>query len=326
MTTFSQATAHGKINLHLGVGAARADGYHDLVTVFQSVDTHDTVTLVEDEYDFPRVDGSAAVNLECVSHVRGEVPEDPSNLAWRAFDLVVDDYADRHGARDLPPVSIRIDKRIPVAGGMAGGSADAAATLVAADDFLARAYGVAGLGRNRLVELGASLGADVPFTLVGGTALGTGRGDQLTTMLSRGKYHWALILSKQGLSTPKVFGKLDELRDKRPELTPSLETRAVAEALIQGDPFALGAALHNDLQAAALSLKPDLRRVLELGKEAGAIAGVVSGSGPTCAFLCEDAAAVDQLIVRLSLELPGTSGLRVSGPAEGAYLGSPAGR
>ena len=312
MTTLSQATAHGKINLHLGVGAARADGYHDLVTVFQSVDTHDTVTLREDEYDFPRVDGSAAVSLECDSRVRGEVPEDPGNLAWRAFDLVVDD--------------LHIDKRIPVAGGMAGGSADAAATLLAADDFLARTYGVASLGRARLVELGASLGADVPFTLVGGTALGTGRGDHLTTMLSRGKYHWALILSKEGLSTPKVFGKLDELRAKRPELTPSLETRAVAEALIQGDPFALGAALHNDLQAAALSLKPDLRRVLELGKDTGAIAGVVSGSGPTCAFLCEDAAAVDQLIVRLSLELPGTSGLRVSGPAEGAYLGSPAGR
>ncbi|AGS34319.1 4-diphosphocytidyl-2-C-methyl-D-erythritol kinase [Corynebacterium maris DSM 45190] len=326
MTNLSRATAHGKINLHLGVGAAREDGYHDLVTVFQSVDTHDTVTLLKDEYDFPRVDGSAAVSLECVSHVRGEVPEDPGNLAWRAFDLVVDDYANRYGTRELPPVSIRIDKRIPVAGGMAGGSADAAAALLAADDFLARTYGVAGLGRGRLVELGASLGADVPFTLVGGTALGTGRGDHLTTMLSRGKYHWALILSKQGLSTPKVFGKLDELRGKRPELTPALETRAVAEALIQGDPFALGAALHNDLQAAALSLKPDLRRVLELGKESGAIAGLVSGSGPTCAFLCEDAATVDQLIVRLSLELPGTSGLRVSGPAEGAYLGSPAGR
>ncbi|HZK32597.1 MAG TPA: 4-(cytidine 5'-diphospho)-2-C-methyl-D-erythritol kinase [Corynebacterium sp.] len=323
MTQLARATAHGKINLHLGVGAVRPDGYHDLVTVFQSVDARDTVTLLEDEYDFPRVEGSAAVSLECVSQVRGEVPEDPGNLAWQAFDLVVDEYARRHGPRELPPVRIRIDKRIPVAGGMAGGSADAAAALLAADDLLSHLHQVPGLGRPRLLELGASLGSDVPFTLVGGTALGTGRGDQLTTMLSRGTYHWALILSRQGLSTPRVFAKLDELRAKRPELTPSLHTRAVAEALAQGDPLALGAALHNDLQSAALSLQPELRRVLDLGREAGALAGIVSGSGPTCAFLCEDAAAVNELILRLSLELPGTSGVRVTGPAPGAYLGAP---
>ncbi|NLF33042.1 MAG: 4-(cytidine 5'-diphospho)-2-C-methyl-D-erythritol kinase, partial [Planctomycetes bacterium] len=205
------ARAHAKVNLHLGVGAARPDGYHELSTVFQSVSVADTVTL--HAADAPAPDAASIVTgMRLTSGANPDVPLSPDNLAWQAVDALVLDYRREHGPRDLPGVSIDLHKSIPVAGGMAGGSADAAAALVAADAWLAREYAVAAFGVDKLLALGAGLGADVPFTLRGGSALGTDRGDRLTTMMSRGPFHWAMITNARGLSTGSVFAKLDEMR------------------------------------------------------------------------------------------------------------------
>ncbi|MBB5434458.1 4-diphosphocytidyl-2-C-methyl-D-erythritol kinase [Nocardiopsis composta] len=210
------------------------------------------------------------------------MPLGEDNLAARAARLIA-----REAGRPDAPVDIRIDKSIPVAGGMAGGSADAAAALVACD-----ALWETGLGLPRLLELAAGLGSDVPFALLGGTAVGTGRGEVLTPLASPGRFHWVFALSGEGLSTPAVFAEYDRLR---PDAPAPRGNPALTEALAAGDARALAAALGNDLQAAAVSLRPDLSRVLDAGLAAGALAGLVSGSGPTCAFLAgsaEEAAAV----------------------------------
>lgn len=264
------ARAYGKVNLHLGCGQLRPDGYHDLVTIFQSLDLADTV----------RVSLAEEMSLSCAAD---GVPEDDSNLAWRAAQALC-----RSGEE---AVAITIDKGIPTAGGMAGGSADAAATLLAVNHLLGGRY-----SQQELMAVAAQLGADVPFTLVGGTQLGTGRGDQLSPVLSRGTYHWVLVFAGQGLATPAVFHKLDTL-----ERTPHMDTTAMQRALVSGDPEQVASALHNDLQPAALSLRPDLRVTLREGLSAGALAGVVSGSGPTCAFLCLDLAHAEAVAAEMSL-------------------------
>ncbi|MFW5416246.1 4-(cytidine 5'-diphospho)-2-C-methyl-D-erythritol kinase [Nocardiopsis sp. CNT-189] len=270
-----------KVNLQLAVGPAREDGYHDLVNVFHAVSLLDEVTVREAR---PSAGGGAtrvSVHGDIGSHL-DRVPLGEDNLAARAARLVA-----REAGRPDVPVDIRIGKSIPVAGGMAGGSADAAAALVACDEL----WGT-GLGLPRLLELAADLGSDVPFALLGGTAVGTGRGEVLTPLPSPGRFHWVFALSGEGLSTPAVFAEYDRLRPDAPE--PQGDP-ALTAALAAGDARALAAALGNDLQAAALSLRPDLSRVLDAGLAAGALAGLVSGSGPTCAFLAgsaEEAAAV----------------------------------
>ncbi len=270
-----------KVNLQLAVGPAREDGYHDLVNVFHAVSLFDEVTVREAR---PRAGGGAtriSVRGDIGSHL-DRVPLGEDNLAARAARLIA-----REAGRPDAPVDIRIDKSIPVAGGMAGGSADAAAALVACD-----ALWETGLGLPRLLELAAGLGSDVPFALLGGTAVGTGRGEVLTPLASPGRFHWVFALSGEGLSTPAVFAEYDRLR---PDAPAPRGNPALTEALAAGDARALAAALGNDLQAAAVSLRPDLSRVLDAGLAAGALAGLVSGSGPTCAFLAgsaEEAAAV----------------------------------
>ena len=197
---------------------------------------------------------------------------------------------------------------------MAGGSADAAGVLVAVN-----ALWETGVPRRDLHTLAARLGSDVPFGLHGGTALGTGRGEELATVLARNTFHWVLAFGQRGLSTAKVFGEIDRLRETGapPRLD---EVEPVLAALAAGDPGELAPLLGNDLQAAALSLDPDLRRTLRAGVEAGALAGVVSGSGPTCAFLCPSAAAA----VDMGTELAGAGVCRTvrvaSGPVHGARL------
>ena len=213
-----------------------------------------------------------------------------------------------------PDVSIMIDKSIPVAGGMAGGSADAAAVLVALNSLWEL-----GVPRRDLHTLAAKLGSDVPFALHGGTALGTGRGEELATVLARNTFHWVLAFAKGGLSTPKVFRELDRLREvgEPPRLD---EAEPVLAALAAGDPEQLAPLLGNELQAAALSLSSPLRRVLRAGVEAGALAGMVSGSGPTCAFLCQSASSA----VDVGTELTGAGVCRTvrvaSGPVHGARV------
>lgn len=296
MTQEITAIAHSKVNLHLGVGPLREDGYHELATIFQSLELHDTVTLTL--LDKASSEGFVQ-GLTCAT--RG-VPEDNTNLAWRAVEALF-----TRSQQQPPPVHITIDKGIPTAGGMAGGSADAAAALVAANHLLDNEFET-----TELMGIAAELGSDVPFTLLGGTALGTGRGELLAPMLARGTYHWALAFSREGLFTPAVFQKLDQL-----ERTPHLDVEALSKALSTGNPHQVAPLLHNDMQPATLSLQPQLRKTLDLGLQAGALAGLVSGSGPTCAFLCEDADAAREVAAELTLD---GKAVATSGPARGAHL------
>lgn len=290
--------APGKINLYLAVGDRRDDGYHELTTVFQAVSLVDEVTVRN--ADVP--------SLELSGEGADQLPTDERNLAWQAAELMAD-----HVGR-APDVSISIEKSIPVAGGMAGGSADAAAVLVAMNVLWEL-----GVPRRDLHALAAKLGSDVPFALHGGTALGTGRGEELATVLARNTYHWVLAFADGGLSTPAVFSELDRLREAGS--TPRLgEPGPVLAALAAGDPEQLAPLLGNELQPAAVRMDPALRRVLRAGVEAGALAGVVSGSGPTCAFLCPSSpAAVD-----VGTQLSGAGVCRTvrvaSGPVHGARV------
>jgi len=272
--------APGKVNLALSVAGAGADGYHSLATVFQAVSLHDDVTAF--------ADAGAGLSVSVSGEGAGIVPLDETNLAWRAAELLA-----QHTGAD-PDVRLHVSKGIPLAGGMAGGSADAAAALVACDAL----WGTK-LSREAMHDLAAQLGSDVPFALHGGTALGLGRGDRLTSVLVRGTFHWVFALAEGGLSTPAVYGKLDERRGDLVVPEPRVPD-AVLTALSAGDAVALGAALVNDLQPAALDLRPDLRRVLEAGSESGALGGIVSGSGPTCAFLARDHEHALDIAVRMT--------------------------
>jgi 4-diphosphocytidyl-2-C-methyl-D-erythritol kinase len=288
-----------KVNLHLAVGDRRDDGYHDLTTVFQALSLTDEVVVAAAEDPGVEVTGEGATS----------VPSGSDNLAWRAVEALAE-----HVGRDLDDTTVKvlIRKTIPVAGGMAGGSADAAATLVG----LAALWKL-DVGRDELAMVAARLGSDVPFMLHGGTALGTGRGERLVPVLTRHTFHWVIALDKRGLSTPDVFGELDRLRDDgRPQRTGDVEP--VLEALASGDPRQLALLLGNDLQAAAVSLRPTLRRTLRAGVSAGALAGLVSGSGPTCAFLCSDGEAA----VRVAAELAGAGVCRTVRVAQGPVPGA----
>ena len=287
-----------KINLHLGVGDLRDDGYHELETVFQAVSLTDEISIVPAETRSIVVRGdNAAV-----------VPTDHRNLAWAAVDAMA--AATGHTGE----VAVEITKGIPVAGGMAGGSADAAAVLVG----LARLWRVEPT-RDEMYAMAADLGSDVSFSLHGGTALGSGRGENLMSVLSRGEFHWVIAIAGGGLSTPDVYRELDTLR-RNESLSRATHPDQLMQALAAGDPRRLAPLLRNDLQPAAVSLMPPLRRTLRAGTDAGAIAGIVSGSGPTCVFLCTDSDhAVD-----VAAELSGAGVCRsvriASGPVPGARL------
>jgi len=286
-----------KVNLELLVGPRRADGYHGLSTVFHAVSLYDDITVsVADEWGVS-VSGPLAAG----------VPEDGDNLAMRAARLVQARF-------DVEPVHISIRKGIPVSGGMAGGSADAAATLVALDHL----WGL-DLDREEVEELGADLGSDVPFLVAGGTAMGSGRGEMLTPVLARGTYHWVFALAEGGLSTPAVYAECDRLRGDS-DVPDPVATPALMSALRSGDPRELAPQLTNDLQEAAISLRPDLGEVLAAGMEYGALGGIVSGSGPTTAFLVEDNEAGIDLAVALTASGVVRDVRRASGPVHGAHV------
>jgi 4-diphosphocytidyl-2-C-methyl-D-erythritol kinase len=292
------ARVPAKVNLELIVGPVRPDGFHHLATVFQAVGLHDDVTIEPADRWGITVNGPYA----------DLVPADGTNLALRAARLLASE------AGVDTPVHITIDKDIPVAGGMAGGSADAAAALLACDalwDFYSP--------RARLEDLAARLGSDVPFALLGGTAMGSGRGDQLAPVLGRGRYHWVFALSDVGLSTPEVYAECDRLRlgQEVPEPTAS---DALMTALRSGDAVSLGRALRNDLQPAALSLRPGLEEVLSTGLDNGALGGIVSGSGPTIAFLVADNERSLDLAVALTASGVAPAVKRAVGPVRGAHL------
>lgn len=295
--------APGKVNLFLAVGELQPDGYHELATAFQALSIYEDVTAQHADDFTIEVTGDVPL---------GDVPLDDRNLALRAARLL----AARTGVRTGVHLTVR--KGVPVAGGMGGGSADAAAALVACD-----ALWETGLSGAELHALAAELGADVPFSLHGGTAIGTGRGDELTAALTKGRFDWVLVTSDRGLSTPAVYGELDRIREEHRADLPIVPVQPrvddeILHALRAGDPVRLAAALHNDLQQAALRRRADLAAVIELGLGEGALAGIVSGSGPTIALLCADPDTARSVLV--SLSAAGHTALHAHGPVHGARI------
>jgi 4-diphosphocytidyl-2-C-methyl-D-erythritol kinase len=349
------ARVPAKVNLQLSVGPLRGDGYHDLVTVFHAVSLFDEVTVQPANRSSVRVTGEGAAS----------VPSGRANLAARAARALATAALPR---QSRPAVHIEIRKRIPVSAGLAGGSADAAATLVACNELWRT-----GLTQTELRDVAATVGSDVPFALLGGTAIGQGRGELLTAALTAGTYHWVLAFSAGALSTPEVYATCDRLRAARAARAgnaaaradgagrrglaagqqagagrrgpadgqqagagrpgpadgqqagagrPVLSTELMA-ALRSGDPAAVGPLLSNDLQPAAVSLRPELRRTLAAGRELGALGAIVSGSGPTCAFLAADADRARELAVSLTGAGVCRGVVRVQGPAAGAAVTAP---
>lgn len=286
-----------KVNLQLAVGAPRSDGYHALATVYQAVSLFDTVEATPAEDWELTIGGRTAAG----------VPQDETNLAIRAARLLGEATGTDRA------VHLRITKEIPVAGGMAGGSADAAGALLACNRLWALDLSTA-----ELASLAARLGSDIPFLVTGGTALGTGRGERVVPVLTRGTYHWVFALSGTGLSTPEVYAECDRLRGAQAVPAPEVDPRLLA-ALASGDPHALAGTLRNDLTRAAVSLQPRLREVLDAGEAYGALAGVVSGSGPTLAFLAADAEAAIDLAVSLAASGAADDVRKATGPVTSAF-------
>ncbi len=288
----------GKINLQLSVGPLQKDGYHELATVFQSVSLYDELTLTVLDSD----------EIVIESDGKSGIPDGKENLAFRAAELMRRSFEIESG------IAIKIKKEIPIAGGMAGGSANAGATIVGIDSL----FGL-GLNRNEMEKLGSEIGADVPFTISGGTAIGTGRGDRITPVLSRGAYHWVLALSSSGLSTPAVYNECDRLREGMDIAAPHVSDELL-QSLTHGDAKSLGKKLVNDLQPAACSLKPALRLILDVGIDYGALGGIVSGSGPTVAFLAENEEHALDLVVALTSSGVVGNVVRAQGPVPGARV------
>jgi 4-diphosphocytidyl-2-C-methyl-D-erythritol kinase len=292
------ATAPAKVNLSLGVGPVRDDGYHPLATVYQAVGVYDDVTVRSADRTTVSVTGEG-VDVS-------DVPDDETNLALRAALLL----AARHGIGDGVQMSIR--KRIPVAGGLAGGSTDAAAALVACDAL----WGTR-TPREEMAAIAARVGSDVPFCLVGGTAVGSGRGEAVTPAMTRGGYWWVLAVADDGLSTPAVYREFDRMHARVPAPDPEIPDPLMA-ALRAGDVEKLGRSLSNDLQRAAFRLRPELEELVGRGLEATAHGALVSGSGPTCLFLAESEAHAAQVRDRLAGSVPRL--LCAPAPVHGAHV------
>jgi 4-diphosphocytidyl-2-C-methyl-D-erythritol kinase len=306
-----------KLNLQLAVGPPRADGYHGLVTVFHAVSLFDEVTAEPAGSDGVTVTGEGA----------DRVPADHDNLALRAVAALRAAIAGPATGFAIDPggVHITIAKRIPVAAGLAGGSADAAAALVACNDLWDM-----GLSQQRLLEIAGRVGSDVAFALIGGTAVGRGRGERLTPALAPATpYHWVLAFADGQLSTPEVYAALDRLRNadagraggpaQAGPAAPELDA-ALMSALRSGEARLVGRTLSNDLQPAALSLFPGLRKTLAAGLELGALGALVAGSGPTCVFLAASADRALDLAASLSGAGVCRTVARVTGPVPGAAV------
>lgn len=293
-----QVRVPGKVNLALCVGETDAQGYHELGTVFQAVSLCDDITVSR----LPQGEFRLSVTGEGSAFL----PIDDTNLALRAAKLL----ANRYQVTDAG-VAITIRKRIPVAGGMAGGSADAAGTLLACSALWA-----VNASREELRDLAAELGSDVPFLLLGGTAIGTGRGEKLSPVPASGVYHWVFAMAHGGLSTPAVFREFDRTTAAQPTTLPE----GLISALVAGDVVDVGSRLVNHLQSAAIRLQPALQRTLILGQRLGALGAIISGSGPTAAFLFDD----EEEANRVARELTVFSGVRsvrvVQGPVAGAQI------
>jgi len=301
------ASAPGKINIFFKVGALKDDGYHEVLSIYQALDIRETVKVS----DSPRwnVSVSGALSEEQIA----AVPTGEENLVVRAAKLI----AKLANKTRTPELNFEITKNVPVAGGMGGGSADAAAAMLAVDELWET-----NVDGESLIKAAAELGADIPFALLGGTAIGIGRGDKLEPIDEVKKLHWVLVPMDAGLSTPRVYAKLDEMRSAKgqdPTLvsTPQVPHELI-DALVHGDARKVAKHLHNDLQDAAVSLMPELSVTMNAGLEAGALAAMVSGSGPTIALLAESEEAAESIANRLAFE--GYIAIPTFGPAKGTLL------
>jgi len=301
------ASAPGKINIFFKVGALKNDGYHEVLSIYQALDIRETVKVS----DSPRwnVSVSGALSEEQIAAVHtGE-----ENLVVRAAKLI----AKLANKTRTPELSFEITKNVPVAGGMGGGSADAAAAMLAVDELWETR-----VDEEALIKAAAELGADIPFALLGGTAIGIGRGDKLDPIDEVQKLHWVLVPMDAGLSTPRVYAKLDEMRAAKgqdPTLVPTPQVpHELIDALVHGDARKVAMHLHNDLQDAAVSLMPELSVTMDAGLAAGALAAMVSGSGPTIAMLAESEEAAESIANRLAFE--GYIAIPTFGPAKGTLL------
>jgi 4-diphosphocytidyl-2-C-methyl-D-erythritol kinase len=287
-----------KLNLHLSVGPRRSDGFHELVTVYLAVDLYDELMAAP----------GAGLALSVDGEGREVLAADETNLVWRAASAL----ADHAGVAADAQLVVR--KAIPVGGGLAGGSADAAAALVGCAEL----WGT-GTDRAELSTLAAEIGSDVPFALAGGCAVGTGRGEQLAPALTGGAFHFVLALSEEAVATPDAYRTLDRIRSDSPPLDAHAPD-AVLDALRRHDPHDLARHMRNDLEAAALALVPRLRRTLAAGRELGALAALVSGSGATCLFLVDGPAAATSLAAALAAEGVCRTTRVVTGPVPGARV------
>jgi 4-diphosphocytidyl-2-C-methyl-D-erythritol kinase len=289
-----------KVNLHLAVGPLRADGYHELTTIYHAISVFDEVTARRGDRLTLTMEGEGA----------GVLPLDETNLVVRAARALA-------AEADVPArARLHLRKQIPIAGGLAGGSADAAAALVACDAL----WGT-GLSRDDLARVAGTVGSDVPFLIHGGTALGTGRGDAVSPVLARShSWHWVVAVADGGLSTPTVYAELDRLRAEGRAEAPLGPPDDLLAALRQRDPAVLAALLGNDLQAPAVSLRPALSATLAAGTKAGALAALVSGSGPTCVFLARDAGHATALATELAESDTCRTALVATGPVPGARV------
>lgn len=307
MTNQVTASAPGKINIFFKVGALKSDGYHEVLSVYQALDLRETVSVTSSESWQVSVSGN--ISAEQIS----AVPTGEENLVVRAAKVI----ADLAGLERPHAINFEITKNVPVAGGMGGGSADAAATLLAVDELWCT-----GVDGEALMNSAAELGADIPFALLGGTAIGVGKGDKLEPIDDVKRLHWVLVPMDVGLSTPRVYAKLDELRSARGENPEQVETPSqpyeLISALQLGDAREVAKHLHNDLQEAAVALMPELSITMHAGLAAGALAAMVSGSGPTVAMLAESEAAAESIANHLSFE--GYIAIPTFGPAKGTLM------
>lgn len=325
-----EASAPAKVNLHLGVSDTVDSGYHELVSVFQAVDRREVVRLIVEPDTEPTRTESVVAGITTHWLFHDPLPESidtPDNLAWRAVDAAVARFRDasRSAAGGslpaLPKVRIEVDKSVFVAGGMAGGSADAAAALIAAQHYIEYYAGDANAPTLDAGSFAAALGSDVPFSLLGGNAIGTGRGDVLQPLPDDHAFWWVFVNPATTISTKLAFAKLDQLRADDHTLVPNMDVGPVADALRVGDPHVLAEALHNDLELPARLMRPQLGELLEFGN-AEALRAIVSGSGPTVAMLCESEEHALAVTARVGEVFPHYASFAASGPAGGAGVQS----
>lgn len=301
------ASAPGKINIFFSVGSLLPDSYHDVASVYFALDLREKVTATINDSWQVSVEGKlSSAQLQ-------KVPTGEDNLVIRAAQ----NMANCSSGQSLSPIHFLIDKHVPVSGGMGGGSADAAAAIMAVDQLWQ-----SGITGEKLFELAAELGADIPFALLGGVAIGLSRGHQLKPVDSVKRFHWVLVANDHGLSTPEVYAKLDRLREERAQDPRNQPQPSVPHELVQalqsGEARLLAGFLKNDLQEAALALLPELQQTIDAGLEAGALAAIVSGSGPTIAMLVESSDAARTVADKLAIA--GHQAITATGPAVGTIL------